>query len=429
MSGVHSGRYPRVDSSLYYGSGRILVMLSIILNDFRILLKNKIALTCLILIPPALIAILSAVMAPIFGTNSFVKTFTIAIVNYDDSIGTNMAIQSLDTKDYISNIAKIKYLKEDEALEQLKNAELAGAVIIPDGFATSLYEGTNKPLKVYTNGKQGINSEMVKSFFKSAGDLVIAGQSSIYTVYDLLVEANLGRDEAYSRTMRWMSKLVLLSMGRNGIFEKEVVSDMPQINPVQYYAVGVSVMFIMFAGILGVRLITQDYESGIMNRILISPIRRLSYMAAKLATIMILGIIQFIMIVVPASFFFSTSLSIFNIPLLLTVVSVVFTSASLYILISTLARNTANATTACIISTFIIGLVGGCIYPVASMADSLKIASEYVFSSWAIRAISLAVTGGDLNRILNICAVVLSFGIAFVVISMVVVKRRELKFF
>ena len=404
-------------------------MLSIILNDFRLLWKNKIALALLILAPPVLIIIFASIMSPVFGSNSFIRPFSVAIVDYDDSLGSKMAISSLETEGYISKVVTIKRIGEEEGLNQLKMGETAGVVIIPQGFATSLYEGRNKPLKVYISSQQGINAEMVESFFKGAGDMVIAGQSGIYTIFDFLVKTNISREEAYERTEGWMAKLILISMGRNQIFEKEVVSNIPQVSTVQYYVIGVGVMFIMFTGILGTRLITQDYENGILSRILISPVNKFAYISGKLVTIILLGIIQFISVVIPIALILNTNFKLISLPLFLTVISIIFASAALCILISTFVKSSSNATIASIVSIFIICLAGGCIYPVASMADSLKIVSKFLLSSWAIEGVSLAVTDGDIKRILNVCGTIFISGMLFLLVSIIGIKRRELRFF
>ena len=400
----------------------------IVLNDFRILWKSKVTLICFILIPPIFILIFAKIMTPVFGINSFIKPFSIAVVDYDKSLGSRMATTSLESEGYISKLVAVEYIEESLALERLKHGQLAGVVIIPKGFTNSLYLGSNKPVKVYISTQQGISGQIVKSFFSSAGDMVIAGQSGIYTIYHFLVRADIGNEEAYKRTQNAMSKLILTAMGRNEIFEKEVVSDVPTVNPLQYYIIGVSVMFMMYLGIIGVRLITQDYETGILTRIYVSPVTKFSYISAKLVTIISLGILEFISIVLPLVCIFKINFSI-NFALMITVIAIIFSSTALCVLITLWSKTSANATVACVISIFVISLVGGCIYPVASMADFLKYISKFVLSSWAIEGISLAVMGGVFAKVMNINLIIFVFGLVFIAISLITVQRRELKFF
>ena len=387
------------------------------------------ALACLIFIPPILIIIFSIILAPVFQSNSFIDPFSIAIVDYDNSIGSRIASESLKQEGYISKLVEIKLVEEQKGLELIKQGKIAGMLVIPDGFSGSLQNGTNKPIRVYTNSKLGINSEMVKSFFKGAGNLVIAGQSGIYTIYHYFTKIGISNNEAIEKAKGHWLDFILLAIGRNEIFEKEVISDIPQIDPIHYYIVGISVMFIMFTGVVGIRLITQDYETGILARILISPMNRFNYIFGKLITIAFLGILEFISIIITISTIVKTDFLFMNLSLLLIVLSVILASSALCILISIWTRTSAKATISSIITIFILSLAGGCIYPVASMTDSLKIISNFTISKWAIKGIALAMTGGDIKIILNICGIMMLFALTFLLVSVITIKRRELRFF
>lgn len=408
--------------------GELRIMLSIIKNDLKMLWGNKAALACLLFVPPILILVFSKIMVPVFGINTFIKPFSIAIVDYDNSMGSRMAISSLETKGYISDLVSTIQIEESEARKQLKDGYISAVVIIPQGFATSLYEGSNRSLSVYVNSRQGTNSELAKSFFMSAGDMVTAGQSGIYTIYHMLVKTGIGHEESYKKTQDAMNKLVLMSMGRNEVFEKSVVTDMPQISPTQYYIVGISVMFMMLSGVAGVRLMTHDYEAGTMARILISPLSILKYILAKLTTIVAIGLLEFISILLPFTIIFETGFSIANLPVLLIVLAVILSSSAFCILVTAWVKNSSYATIACVICIFIICLVGGCIFPVASMSEMLKLTSNLMLSKWAVQGVAMALTGGELINILSICGITLIFGLVFIVAAVLAFARREWRF-
>lgn len=405
---------------------------SIILNDLKIFWKEKIIIICFLVVPPLLIFVFSSIMIPVFSHNSFIKPFSIAVVDYDKSVGSRMAISSLESEGYISKLVTVKMMEENEGIERLKKGEVAGVVVIPEGFAESLYLGKNKPFKVYTNSRQGTSSELIKSFFKNAADLVIAGQSGIYTVYGSLKkiqnEVGITHEEVYKRTENAMGKLMLMAMGRNEVFETEIISHIPQINPLQYYIIGVSILFIMLTGVIGIRLVTMDFETGIIYRIFAAPINKLEYFLAKLITVMFIGFLQFVVIFLPASIFLNSGFEFLNLSAFIVIISVIFASSGFCILISTWVKNSAGAVTGSIIGIFILGLLGGCIYPVASMADWLKTFSEFTISRWGIEGLSWAVVGNNFGKVLNTVGIINLFGLIFISLSLIFVQRGRFKF-
>lgn len=406
-------------SELLIHMGDIMRIITIIGNDLKILSKNKISLICLILIPPLLIIMFSKIMAPLFGINSFVKTFSIIVVDNDDSLGSRMAISSLDSEDYISKLVKVEKMSMDEGIKHLEGEEAAALIVVPQGFSSSIYVGENKPLKVLFDSKKGVSAELTKSFFESAGELVAAGQSGIYTVYHFLMQTGIGHDNALQRTQKAMEDLTFASMGRNEIFKQEVVADTPPINPIQYYFVGIGVMFIMFSVMIGVRIITQDYENGLISRIQISSVKDFEYMFSKLISIIVIGILECISIFTPIILIFKDEFFQINLSVLIVVFALIFGTAGLCATITVLSKRSSVSVLISIIVIFIFSLIGGCIFPITLMSDWLKLVSQFSVSNWAIKGITLAMTGGDVSLISNTIVLIMLFGVGSFLLAIV----------
>lgn len=398
------------------------------LNDIKILMRSWVSFLLLLIIPMAAGFILIKAMEPSFERNIFLKQFTIGVADYDKSIGSKMAISSIESEGYVSKAVQIKVLDEKEAMSRLNEGNLVCVVVIPEGFSQSLYMGNNKPIKVYVNRNDTTSSKLMEYFLGNAADLVIAAQSGIYTVYHMMLKSSVGNQEAFKIAEKAIPDLVLNAMGRKEIFRTVTISNIPETGAVQYYIVCVSVMFIMFSGILGLRLINQDLESGVIKRILISTGGIFKYIIEKILMVALLGLAEFIAVIVPLSLYYKSFFNILNIKVLLTAVMIILASASFCILVSLFSKSSAASVTWSITGIFIVCMMGGCIYPSAVMSEWLRTLSGLTFSSWALEGMLWAVADAPVSQMADSWGLLLIFSIIIVFISIIVVERGGYKF-
>ncbi|MGE5329145.1 MAG: ABC transporter permease [Deltaproteobacteria bacterium] len=402
-------------------------MLHLFLNDLKILKRSWITLLLFLMFSMITSLIIIKAMSPIFEKNIFIKPFSINVVDYDNSIGSRMAISSLNSEGYISRAAEVTVLDEKQAMKQLNEGKSACVVIIPQGFSQSLYLGNNKPVKVYINDN-GITTRLAEGYFNNVADLVTAAQSGIYTVYHMMQRSEKGSNEAFNTAEKAIPNFILTAMGRKDVFETLTISNLPQTKPTEYYIVCAAVMFLIFTGILGLRMINQDLESNIIKRIIISPEGILKYIVEKILIMTLVGFAEFIAIMIPFTVYFKSSFSILNIKVILTVLAIILSSTSLCILISVLSKSSETAVTASIITLFIICIAGGCIYPSAIMSDFLKAISDYVFSSWALEGMFWALTDAPLMRIAHLWGNLFAFAAIMTIFSAILIGRGDSKF-
>jgi len=398
------------------------------LNDFKILMRNWISILFLILIPMIVVFILIKTMEPIFEKNIFIKPFSVGVVDYDKSVGSRMAISSLKSEGYISKIADINVIDEKEAMKQLEQEKMLCVVIIPVDFSQSLYLGDNKSIKIFINKNDGVSTKLVEYFFNNSAELVTAAQSGIYTVYHMMLKSKAEGHEAYRIANKAIPDFMLNAMGRKDIFETRVISTLPEIGAVRYYSVCVSVMFLMFTGILGIRLINQDLESNVIKRILISPEGIFKYIIEKIAIMVLIGLVEFAAVMISISLYYKSPVSTFNFKVILTVITIILVSTSFCLLISILLKSSAAAATWSITALFIICMAGGCIYPTAIMSEGMKTVSGYLFSNWALQGMFWSLADEPLIKIAGIWGALIALTAVMIVFSTIAVMRRGFEF-
>lgn len=403
-------------------------MQNLILNDIKILMRNWVSLLLLFIIPVFVSIILIKVVGPVFEKNSFIKPFAIGVVDYDQSIGSKMAISSLKSEGYISKAVQVKVLDYKEAVNQLNKGSLVCLVEIPEAFSQSLYLGDNKPIKVYINQNEITNSKLMEYFLGNSADLVIAAQSGIYTVYHMMLESSIGSEKAYRIAEGSIPDFVLSAMGRKEVFNTVTVSDIPQVGAEQYYIVCISVMFIMFSGIFGLSLISRDFETDVIKRILISPQGISKYIVEKIFVIALLGFAEFSAVMIPFAVYYKSFVNFINFKVLISVITIILASTSFCILISIFSKSSAAAVTGSILGIFIVCMAGGCIYPAAAMSEWLRTLSDFLFSSWALKAMLLSVTNAPIPETLNTWGALLAFAAVTILISTLIIERSGVKF-
>ena len=366
------------------------MFLSLIIKQFKILLRNPSELLLLLAMPVGLIIILSFALGSIWDGNSEFKKIQLAVVQHGNeeeqfkdfieeankTIPLNETIiQNLESMSPVSTllddilgnseIQEFIFVSEldPSELEKVRGDSKYNAIIeIPDGFTveylTSIFFGGNAPkFLVYLNESEQMSSVVIQNILD-------------YYQYQHSLFSELGKNGLFSEEMT-VPTLQLSS-------EIKTVSSKEPISSSTYYTFSMSVMFILFlAGTIASQAFIEK-DSHIFDRILLAKVHPLTYLGSIVVSTIILGMLQI-------GILFVVSFLIFKIP---------FTNWVLYLLI-----------------TFMLSLVIG---GISALLSSLNFRSNSATASNlfmnAIVAI-LALLGGSFFNISGISPVLAEIGL------------------
>ncbi|WP_010677401.1 ABC transporter permease [Bacillus timonensis] len=281
------------------------MIISFMKKDLLVLFRNPQELLILVLMPLVLIAILGFALGGVMGSDTEPISAKVAFINHsNEQEDINAFVEKVKAEGLpeeaetaliqgadqlrpiqilLDEVFGSKELKEIVKLEQvkpgnlnqIKNDDSYSAVIeIPENYtfdilsSTLLDEPSTAAIKLYKNEGKEIAPKVVEdvlmNFQKQMTSMTVIGKAGIQ----------------------------LESVGSAKLGEIETVTEREPINSLQYYSVGMSVMFIMFIASTLSSFAYREKQLQVFNRIILSNTSRWSYLGGIFFSIMIIAIVQ-----------------------------------------------------------------------------------------------------------------------------------------
>ncbi|WP_100407533.1 ABC transporter permease [Bacillus solitudinis] len=281
------------------------MIIPFIKKDLLVLYRNPQELMVLLLMPLVLIAILGFALGGVMGNEPTTISAKVAFIdNSDEKKDTDAFIEKVKAKNLpmeaeeafsqgaeqlkpiqilVNKVFGSKDLKEivqleviePEQIEGVRNDESFAAIIeIPEKYTLDilssvlLEEPTSTSIKVYKNEEKEISSNVVE-------DILLNYQKQLSTM-----------------TVIGKAGIQLAATDNQQLGSVETVSKQDPINSVQYYTVGMSVMFIMFIASNISSFAYREKQIQVFNRIILSNTSRWSYLTGIFTSVMIIAFIQ-----------------------------------------------------------------------------------------------------------------------------------------
>ncbi|MCC3359007.1 ABC transporter permease [Bacillus sp. REN16] len=281
------------------------MIIPFIKKDLLVLLRNPQELLVLVLMPIVLIAILGFALGGVMNGDTETISVKVAFINHgeeqediDAFIGKVKAeglpleaetalieganqlrpIQILLDEVFgskeLREIVELKQTEPDK-LDEIKNDDSYAAVIeIPENYtfdilsSALLDEPSTATIKLYKNEGKEIAPKVVE-------DILVSFQKQMT-----------------SMTVIGKAGLQLEEVGSARLGEIETVTERDPINSLQYYSVGMSVMFIMFIASHVGSFAYREKQLQVFNRIILSNTSRWSYLGGIFFSVMVISIVQ-----------------------------------------------------------------------------------------------------------------------------------------
>ncbi|MEH7382028.1 ABC transporter permease [Bacillus sp. JJ1533] len=281
------------------------MIIPFIKKDLLVLVRNPQELLVLVLMPLILIAILGFALGGVMGSGTEAISVKVALIDYseeqkdiDDFVqkvkaeglppeaetaliqGANQLRPIQILRDEVFGSKELKEIVELERVEpakldEIKNDDSYSAVIeIPEQYtfnilsAALLDEPSTATLKLYKNEGKEISPKVVE---------------------DILVNF---QKQMTSMTVIGKAGIQLDAVGSKKLGQIETVTEREPINSLQYYSVGMSVMFIMFIASHIASFAYREKQLEVFNRIILSNTSRWSYLGGIFFSVIVISIVQ-----------------------------------------------------------------------------------------------------------------------------------------
>jgi ABC-2 type transport system permease protein len=185
------------------------------------------------------------------------------------------------------------------------------------------------------------------------------------------------------------------------------------------------VIFLMFAGMPGLKMIVSERSCGITRRFMSTPVKMRHIILSKFLVSIILSIIQFAIIIILTSFIFKNywGTSLKNILLLFG--GIIFAVSAWSIFVSSISRTPASADVIGNLGILLMAVIGGSIYPLSSMPGFVRSMSNLTINKWAMDGFMVIFSGNEGLNVLNQTYVLLIIGVVMLSVSVGIMRLTK----
>jgi len=363
-------------------------------NDIRLFLRDWKACVLLLIAPLFFISFFTYALSPYLEESSFIEPFPIAVVDKEDTTQTRMLINQVEEIGIFSEVIR---MDEEEALRSLADKEVGGVIIIPEDFTNSVSMGENKPVTVVGNGAMPLQAYVVKNIVQSASNLVTAAQGAINTIWHYDTEAGLsdsGRDERFNEAVM---DYMLAALARTSIFVSEDAVSEYSVTPAEYFTAALIIVFMMFAGMPGMKMLVTERTSGITSRISAAPVRVWKVVLSKLLVSVMLLVIQFGIIIFMTSKIFNNYWGAPVKDVLILFGGIILAVSAWSVFTASVSPTPASADIIGNLGILLMAVLGGSIYPLTSMPEGIRRISVLTINRWAMDGFMVLFSGSSVT--------------------------------
>jgi len=236
--------------------------------DLKRLLINKTGMAVLIFAPVVILLCFGSVIAPVFFNAE--GGFSIALLVEDTDPFTASVVESLVKTEQNRSVLTIKNVYSLEEGKALLNQNEAVCLIqIPQGFQRSLLSGGKSAVTFYENAAKPLECAIIKKVLSSGITLVNEAQKSVNALYASLY-GHIPVEEAKKAYSDAAKVFLLTALNKSAVFKSETVSPLGALQPLEYYAASLLVIFLSLNSLGLSAMTSSDNANGVTLRHLLS---------------------------------------------------------------------------------------------------------------------------------------------------------------
>jgi len=357
--------------------------MAILISNIKRILKDKKRSMLTIIFPVILIAF--SLMQNIEGH------LVVGIIDNDNTKFTDTVINKIREQ------GEVKILKESDIETSILDKETDYIIKIDKGFTENIIKGRDSSIHGYS--EQGNYSESIRMYIdelinaaKTIGASSSGDEKSFYEGFNFYCNGS------------YRAKYVAVNV-KNGDPEKTSK------------ALGFMIMSILMFSYATSNMILKDKESKIYYRIFSTPISSKRYSCESILSFIAVSALQIAVLFIIMVKFFKANFgpSPANMYLVLLIFSLC--CIALGVLINSLAKNLNQAFSLNTLITMPLCMLGGCFWPVELMPDFLRNVSNFLPTTWGIKAARSVLFTGTLTSVRKELLIICMFSAVFFLLS------------
>jgi ABC-2 type transport system permease protein len=409
------------------------------IKDLRLAFRDRAALIFMLAAPFALTLGLGLVTGRFSGNSSGISDIPVIIVNLDKKELGNALEDLFSSQDLAELVEPVSGSSPEVARQSVDEDKSAAAIIIPEGFTNSIipsqadFANGNEPeavqVEVYANPSRptsaGIIKAIVDEFISRVEEGRVSAQASIL---QMILSGRITPEQAEQAGIEMGQRLqnspnidTLAIKLNSTTADGEAV----QFDILAYLAPGMALMFLMYTVSHGGRSILAEKAQGTLPRMLVTPTNSMQILGGKVFGIFLTGAAQMLILIGATTLLFQLKWGDgFGVVML--VFAAVFAATGWGMLITALARTTAQVANVGSAIMLIFGILGGSFISLEQMPLAVQTFSKITPNAWALDGFTTLGLGGTLADLFAPITALLTMGIILFLTSVVLFGKKNL---
>jgi len=390
-------------------------VISIALKDMKLRFSSKVELLFFLILPLVFTLILSGVLS-----SDGASKIVMIVVDEDNSELSRKMVNLLQ-----SSVTVAPSLREREnAQETFDKRESAAILIISSGMESSLKAGQPVALDftLDTSNNNGLaaQQEVQKAIDQISRSLVVASASTREAEQIQPFTEATQRQAYYDQSLTDAQQEFDSAPTHIVITQPENTADIETQQEIQAAQASAGQLIIwVFIPLLGTsQLMADERVRGTLRRLVTTPTRKPTFLIGMITGQFSYGLIQMLMLVLIGAVLLKVPWGQNPLALLVLLVSFGLASVAMGTMMGTFTRTPSQANGLSIALGMVMGLLGGCMFPLELFPPVVANGAKILPTTWAMMGMTqLTVYNGGLIQILPYAAVLFGFSMVFFVVG------------
>ncbi len=390
-------------------------IIAIAWKDIRLRFSGISDLLFFIILPLIFTVLLSGLF---FGGSA--SKIAMVVVDEDKTLLSGKLVGLLAFSDVVTPTLETR----DNAAGAFKNNQAAAILIIPTGMQASLETGQTLPLDftldpTNTNGL-AVQQEVQKVIDQVNHDLAIANASTRAAEQIQPFTGAAMRQAYFNQSLTAAEQAFASTPTRIVITQPENTADIQSQRAAQaaQASAGELIIWVFIPLLATSELMANERVMGTLRRLVISPTRKPTFLLGMTTGQFSVGLVQMILLVVIGILLLKVPWGQNPIALFVLLVCFGLAAVAMGLMLGTFIRTPSQASGVSIALGMVMGLLGGCMFPMELFPPAVANAVKILPTTWAMLGMTqLIIYEATLPEILPYAAVLLGFAAVFFVIG------------
>ena len=390
-------------------------VIAIALKDMKLRFSGKTELLFFLILPLIFTLLLSGVL---FGGGS--NKIVMVVVDEDKSDLSNKLVSLLQS----SEVVIPSLLVRESAQETFDKRDAAAILIIPTGMETNLKAGQpvtlDFTLDPSNNNGFAVQQEVQKAMGQISRSLAVANASVLEAEQIQPFADAAQRQSYYDQSLAAAQQEFSSAPSRIIISQPKNSVDIQTQKETQAAQASAGQLIIwVFIPLLGTsELMAYERVWGTLRRLVTTPTRKPTFLLGIITGQFSSGLIQMLMLVVIGVVLLKVPWGQNPLALLLLLISFALAAVAMGTMMGTFTRTPSQANGLSISMGMVMGLLGGCMFPLEMFPPAVANVAKILPTTWAMMGMTqLTVYNAGFIQILPYAAVLLGFALVFFVVG------------